>query len=270
MTWNSLRGFGSAVHTASGTKFTVNYLSTAVNTVDDIELVPALESKKKWSIEELLNLKRELWEHWENGQRRSELSSLVAGKFLGENWRAADAITKVTGKRVSARSLQSWLIDLQKPSSRKCPAWALKALRDYLDDPINAKNMEELAQFQSKYPKEYNHVEAVHDKRGVELATHAIEGDQRAIDSWRKTDFNTLPIKLFELEKRHDRYLSGLGSALATVTNALDRSKNFEDFKEAVRKELRDADSISFELSRVRKSIEDGIGEFSNVEGLDE
>jgi hypothetical protein len=271
MTWNSLMGSGSALHIESGEKFTVNYYSKNVQTIDDFGIAPIPGSGKKWSSEELLRLKQELWEHWKNEQenerRRRELSSLINQKFFGENWRAADAIASLTGKRISARSLQSWMIDSHKPSSRKCPAWALKALQNYLDDPKNAQHLEEIAKFRSDYPKEYNHIEEIHDKRGVELATHAIEWDHRALERWRKADFNTLPIKLFELEKRIDGYLSDLGASLAVVTNALDQCENFEDFKEVVKKKLREADSVKFELQSVRKSIETNTDEFSNEEG---
>jgi hypothetical protein len=270
MAWNSWMGSGSALHVESGEKFTVNYYSKNVQTIDDFGIIPIPGSGKKWSSEELLRLKQELWEHWENECRRRELSSLVNQKFLGENWRAAGAITSLTGKPISARSLQSWMIDSHKPSSRKCPPWALKALQDYLDDPKNAQHMEVIAKFQSDNPKEYNHIEEIYDKRGVELATHAIEWDHRALERWRKADFNTLPIKLFELEKRIDRYLSDLGASLAVVTNALDRCENFEDFKEVVKEKLREADTVKSELQSVRKSIETNTDEFSNEEGLAE
>lgn len=270
MAWNSWVGSKSALHIESGEKFTVNYYSENVQTIDDFGITPVSGNGKKWSSEELLRFKRELLEHWENECRRSRLSGLIKHKFCGKNWRVAEVIARVTGKDVSTRSVQSWLIDSGKPSSRKCPAWALKALQDYVDNPENLRDIEKIAEYESKHQKDRNHFEEIHDQRGVGLATHSIEWDQRALDGWQKTDFNTLPKKLFELEKRIDSYLAYLNGDLSAVTSALEECENFEDFRKLVKEKVNEADLIRFHIKKDRELIENKKGEFSNDEGLPE
>lgn len=266
MAWKSWIGSESAIHIESGEKFTVNYYSKNVQTIDDFGIVPVPGSGKKRSSEELLCFKQELLDHWENNRRRSKLSGLIKQKFCSENWQAVNAINSVTGKAVSVRSIQTWLIDSEKPSSRKCPAWALKALQDYVDNPENAQNLEEIALYKSKYPK--SHLEEIYDSRGLELATHAIEWDQRALDGWQKADFNTLPRKLFELEKRIDSYLAYLNGDLSAVRSALDECDNFDDFKKLVKEKVDAADLIRFDIRTNRELIQNKKGELSNEEGL--
>jgi hypothetical protein len=216
----------------------------------------------------MASLKEDFWIFWENERRRFQLASLIRGKFLGENFRAADAITITSGKRVSARTLQSWLIEPGKPSNRKCPAWALKALEDFLADPQNEQDLARIAKHKSDFPQVFDHLDEIMDKREVEIATNAIAHDQCALEAWRKADFNSLPIKLFELEKRANRYLDYLGHTLLTITSALNRCKDFDVFKETVKEELRKAEVIDFELRTVQKAIEERQEEFSNDEGL--
>ena len=42
---------------------------------------------------------------------------------------AAELITKETGQPVGARKIRSWLANASIPSGRKCPNWALTALK---------------------------------------------------------------------------------------------------------------------------------------------
>lgn len=41
---------------------------------------------------------------------------------------AAELITRETGQKVGTRKVPTWLADLETPSSRSCPNWAITAL----------------------------------------------------------------------------------------------------------------------------------------------
>jgi hypothetical protein len=270
MAWQHLFGTGTATQVESGAEFSVNYRSNNIQTIDDIELVPTPGGARKWSAEEMAGLKEDFWIFWENERRRIDLARLIREKFFRENFRAADAISSMSDKRVSARTLQSWLIEPGKPSSRKCPAWALKALRDFLADPKNEQDLARIAKYKSDYPEGVDHLGEIMDKREVEIATNAIARDQSALEAWRKTDFNSLPIKLFELEKLVKSDLGYLCHTLLTITSALNKCKDFDAFKETVKKELVQAEVIEFQIRTVQKAIEQSLEEFSNAEGLPE
>jgi len=268
MAWKYGFGGKSATHVDSGAVFTVSYRSTNVQSVDDLAIVPDAKSSRKWSDEDIVVLKQELWEHIQDLLVRDRVAALIQREFLGDNHRAASAISNVTGKRVSERTIQAWLIDPSKVSSRKCPAWALKAMQDYLAEPDNKRYLTEIAQYREQTTQQHNYLNDVYDKHQVRMATGLIDSEKRALDSWQETNFNSLPIKLFELEKRVDGYLNYLSRSNAIITNALGRCSDFDEFKRAVTEELEEAKSIEFAVREVRKAIEEGLDEFSNDEGL--
>ena len=268
MAWTYCFGGKSATHIESGTVFAVSYLNRNAQSVDDLTIVPDAKSSRRWTDDAILVLKQELWDHIQDSLVRVRVATLIQREFLGDNHRAASAISNVTGKRVSERTIQAWLIDPSKVSSRKCPAWALKAMQDYLAVPDNKRYLSEIAQYREQTTQQHNYLNDVYDKHQVRMATTSIESEKRALDSWQETNFNSLPIKLFELEKRVDGYLHYLSRSNAIITNALRKCDDFADFKRIVTEELEEAASIEFAVREARKAIEEGLEEFSNDEGL--
>lgn len=270
MAWNFLLGCTSAKNTESGAEFSVTYKSRNIQSIEDFDVLPAEKSVRKWTKEELHAVKQELWEHDANRRVRDDVAALIQREFFGENYRAASAITKMTGKSISERTIQSWLIDPSRVSSRKCPAWALKAMRDYLAVPENKRNLEELAQYRKEFPQEAQFLNDVYDKHQVQMATAKIEDEKRARKRWEEASYSSLPTQLYELEKRVDGYLHYLSNTLAIITNTLSNCNDFDEFKRKVTVDLEAAFRAESAVSRTRKAIEEAREEFSNEEGLAE
>jgi hypothetical protein len=64
-------------------------------------------------------------EHEENQKEFREILS----KYGLTQAEAAELITNETGQSVGTRKVRSWLARASIPSSRKCPNWALTALK---------------------------------------------------------------------------------------------------------------------------------------------
>jgi hypothetical protein len=60
--------------------------------------------------------------------------------LLRECWltqtKAAEVISGITQRPLSARAVRSWLTDPTNPSHRQCPEWAINALVEYKNRPV--------------------------------------------------------------------------------------------------------------------------------------
>ncbi|MBN3726024.1 hypothetical protein [Burkholderia sp. Ac-20379] len=268
MNWKSKLWSDTAEHLESGTKFSIKYRSNRVKGIDDIDIAPIGRNDNRWSSEALLHLKNDLWDHWQHQIRRDKLSSIVRDKFFGECDRVAVAISNVSGKKVSNRSVQSWIIDVDKPSSRTCPPWAIKALSEYVEDPKNSSTLEWL---QSKKEDDFRRTRSTLDltyNRSVEFATREIEDENRILDSWKKASLTELPEKIANTFLRLERETSASSKVISIILNAIETSENLETLKDKVRTELRETHWSDNEVRRTRMAIENGTEEFSSPEGL--
>ncbi len=268
MSWKGSRWSKTAEHVESGTKFSILWRSNRIDGIDDIDIEPIGNDGKRWSSEELLQLKADLWAHWEHQRFRDELHSLIQNNLFGECDRAANAISSISGKKVSNRTIQSWLIALDKPSSRTCPPWAVKALKAYLDDPKNGPELEWLQQKRKEADHQFQSVVDITWSRSVEMATREIETEERDLESWKKTGLTELPEKLFKEFWRLEREISGMSRALATISRGIETAESYEQLKALVSQELREARWTAGEIRRTRRAIEEGLEEFANPEGL--
>ncbi len=50
--------------------------------------------------------------------------------------KAAEVISEITLRPLSARAVRSWLTDPANPSHRQCPEWAINALVEYKNRPM--------------------------------------------------------------------------------------------------------------------------------------
>jgi hypothetical protein len=61
-------------------------------------------------------------------------------RLLRECWlnqtKAAEVISEITLRPLSARAVRSWLTDPANPSHRQCPEWAINALVEYKNRPM--------------------------------------------------------------------------------------------------------------------------------------
>lgn len=251
-------------------KFSITY-DNGIKKITDFELVPPAESKKTWSQAELLALKEELWlvmeKEFEQSRLRSKLLSLIQNPLVRDNNQAANIIFNISGKKVSARSIQAWLIEPNKRSSRNCPAWAVTALETYINNPENQKKLKdnpEIYKEMSSIP--LNGSWEVIDKHSVSMAENEIESDERMREKWKQASLSDLPEMLFQQEKRQDKWLCALNDRIHEISSALEKSKDFDEFKRDFLRKLDEMSTISYCVSNTKRAIESGTDEFSNDE----
>lgn len=195
---------------------------------------------------------------WEQSSLRSTLARLIRSKLGGDNLRAARVISEITKKEVSARSIQAWLIDPLKQSSRTCPSWAVEALEQY-SPPDQGDAIADWVM-----PHSWN----VRANRSVEYAENAIEADERLKKKWAEANLSSLHERLYELERDYLGWRNHFSDLVLAFKTGLQRSESFEDFRKRVLAELDELSTVSFLVHDAKRAILQKTNEFSNADGL--
>lgn len=194
----------------------------------------------------------------EQSSLRSTLARLIRSKLGGDNFRAARVISEITKKEVSARSIQAWLIDPLKQSSRTCPAWAVEALEQY-SPPEQGEAIADWVM-----PHSWN----VRANRSVEYAENAIEADERLKKKWAEANLSSFHERLYEFERDYLGWRNHLSDVLFAFKTGLQRSESFEDFRKRVLAELDELSTVSSLVHDAKRAILQKTDEFSNADGL--
>ena len=257
-----------AIESETNTTFYVT-LKGLLESVDDFEIAPAPGSEATFSEGKLRKLKEELWALHLQECTRNEFRRLLDDAFEGDCQMAAFKLTDITGRRVSNRTVQAWLIESGKKSSRTCPEWAVKALKEHLNNP---EFREELA-LRHKYARRdstegYSQLTEVEKKYGVRIATNQIDADEHRAEEWKLAGFNTLPRMLHTLERDTQGYLAFLHDTVTAFITAMENSSNYEEFRAKGEVALRDIRLRDASLKQTRRAIENRTDEFASDEGL--
>jgi len=230
--------------------------------VDSIEIETANPAAAKCSAADLAGYKQEIVRAVSDEQNRQGMLRLIQTHFRSAYAHAAGIISRRSGHKVSERTIQAWLIEPEKPSSRRCPAWALRALEEHLAENGTGKSTDVSHPIPRPWSAE------VLDTKTVGLATAGILSDQRRREEWRHLSFSALADKLFEQEKKVEEWLCHHNDMIHSFESAVRNAKNFDDMKAALLDALSEKRSINFFVRETRKAIEGQKEEFSNDEGL--
>jgi hypothetical protein len=199
------------------------------------------------------------------------MRSLVDKEFDGDCQLVAYKLSTLTGRKISNRTVQAWLIEPGKTSNRTCPEWALKALKEFIADPANKDELKERRKYAQKHasaPLAWS--SEVDRKHSVKFATNQILADQQRLARWQKAGFDSLPSMLYELERETQGYLSFLHDRQLAYDNALKSSSTFDEFKSKALDAIRDKDLADFLIKDARRAIESKTHEFANDDGVSE
>ncbi|VXC51249.1 conserved hypothetical protein [Burkholderia sp. 8Y] len=255
-------------HKETGTVFTIEYARNTQSKAD-ITIRPTSGPRQQFSITEIETLKDELWAALLDERRRTMMRSLVENEFAGDRQYVASVISRFAARNVSARTVQAWLIEPGKASSRFCPEWAMKALLEYLSKPENQERLRARKEYKERQPwPQKRTVLDVADKHAVQFATTEIERDERMRKAWTDTTLGDLPSKLFELERRMTERIRYLEDRVSGLTSALKNGKSFDEYRAVVLDELNNRESEDYEVRKTRLAIEAQTGEFAHPEGL--
>ncbi|CDK99630.1 protein of unknown function [Magnetospirillum gryphiswaldense MSR-1 v2] len=246
-------------HTASNDDLSATF-KVRGSCPDDVEIDPVRLPEGGLSDEQLLAIKEEIRGAVRDELVRWEMDGILRTYFPSDYATAASVLTRATGKNVSVRSLQAWLIDPGKPSSRRCPEWALKVLKQHVAENALERAQPKLTRLWSG---------EVRDSKVVEFATDRILREEARREKWRKTGLDALPDKLFELELRVDEYLAHLSNGLTALKTAVRGAEDFEAMKSAFLAAMDEAGTVDFLVRQTRADIEQRKGEFGSDDGVE-
>lgn len=251
MSWKYTLFSNRATHVETGETFGIEYISQKSKDDLDFELVPPPSDSAKilWSAPELERLKQELRiamrEEFEQAELRAKLATLVKNPLIGDHYQAADVISTVSGKSVSQRSIQSWLIEPDKRSSRKCPAWAVNALESYLAEPENQKRLRDWL----SYYKASSAAASQPADTGAPPPAPRPTAEQTRQQEWQNASLAELPGLLAAMEQRMEACIKHFSETLEAITSTLvDEGKDLDDIKRSLRLKLMDLRQTGFML----------------------
>lgn len=193
---------------------------------------------------------------------RRELFSLINTEFAGENDRVA-YVLKSLGKPVSVRTIQSWLIDPRRQSSRKVPGWVLPTLKSHLEK-LSGRPYSNPVDREPAYAQFID----VHDKYALEYAEREIAREGLIQEKWANASTSKLTEMLAELELSIEKQLEDMSIYRDTVRQAMNDSDDFQEFKDKFGKYQELRLRASYVTRKAREDIENNASEFSNNEGL--
>lgn len=204
----------------------------------------------------------------EADKTRREMTRLVREEFANDASLVSRALNEMTERKVSSRTVQSWLIEPGKTSSRTCPAWALKALTDFLSQPVQREALSIWTEVKGRRVSAPDEFSKVYDRDGVRRATVEIDSDARALADWENASLSNMARKLYAFERGTNRYLQHIHDQQLTILRALEQAKTFDEMKATVKEMIRDKEQADAYVEQTRRAIEAGTDEFAHPDGL--
>lgn len=203
---------------------------------------------------------------------RSKMWTYVHKNFLGDYRAVANVLKTEYGKKVSTRTIQSWLIGSDRISSRRCPEWAVKLISefiqknpDYFMHLNNAEN--ELYQANSKVRDSIERARFI-ERNNVKFATNSIAYDQAREKKWTDASMGDMARLIFELETKLLGYVNYHNTIISLVTGELRKNQTFDEFKSEVGLLLSHESSKEHNILQTKNDILERQKEFSNDDGL--
>ena len=268
MNWSYRYPSTRTTHIKTGAVFDIKNIGHN-GTIDDLAFIQISGTEKRFSDEEISMFKKDFLDFYSEEKNRYEMTSLLNSEFMQDPLMVAQAIEAETKKSISTRTVQSWLIEPGKKSSRKCPEWALKALNDYLKQPKNTRFLSEIKLHREKnldFKTPWSM--QVYDKYSVKFATSEIDEEEKKLKEWEQANFPTLAKKLFMLELKTERHLKHLQDHVLAIIHAIEKATDLADLKAIMKNEIKEKELVDFFIKDTRKAIETKSEEFSENKDL--
>ncbi|WP_321791771.1 hypothetical protein [Caballeronia sp. J97] len=205
----------------------------------------------------LRELENDLHETLLEEDRRSELRALLWEHLGGSNSIAVSAINRLSGRKpISERTVQSWLIERDRVSSRACPGWAITALRDYVAQltPSEKEALKNEASRRLSMPASMRVLES----DALEFATIDIEREASIERKWQGIASPDLARELAKMESYQLGFIHGQNKMLAAMVVSLRKATNFEEFRREFIQLDDEQSSIEGQRRSARREIERG------------
>ncbi|HEL7888390.1 MULTISPECIES: hypothetical protein [Lysobacteraceae] len=266
MDWEYTYRAATARHRPTGLVFRIAYNSTAPGWVISLEgeRLPSVEAAH------VAALRDELHQLVHDAHTQRRVSELLHGPYNGDYSHVAAILSRQTRKKVSVRTLQAWMMPAGRPSSRRCPEWALLALEQYLaSNPRAPADWQETSSILRSTPSGQTlafHTQ-LRDQRSLQLAEAEIAEEEATLHKWRSADLMELAQRLTEMEISSRRATSNHADMIGQIV-ALTRScATFEEFRAQLDEALRRKLDLDYTVRQIVSDLRKGRGEFASPDG---
>lgn len=264
MTWQYSYPSNKAVHLPTGCILNIDYA------LNDFGIALAKESPKGAEAQ-LSTIISELKVVVTDETLKVRMGRLLDNAFGGDSTAVAYLLKELTGRNVSERTLQSWLMQTGKRSSRRCPEWAVNALQAYVEKnpdmretyqarrEQNLKN--ELEQGGSRLERAYN-------TDGLEQIERDLADDERFRARLTSASLGDLPNILSDILLKHERDMNIARSLIFDIFHEIQKAASLDDLKRDLNKKFDDTLNYDSFIQKGKMHLIQGKNEFANEHGL--
>lgn len=266
MNWSYDYPADQAVHLPTGLSFSITY--DPVKPDRKIKLVSA--KPENMSDAEVAELARELEQYIHEKYLQHRMGNLLYGAFGGEFYRAAKILEQETKKKISTRTLQAWMMQPGRPSSRRCPEWAVVALEEYIEsNPEQPSWIKDLAERRrsSRNGQALEHEMALRDRELLRNAESNLAKADTIRKKWKDTSIEDLSAELADLEISVIDKIESHSGLLGRFLDSLRACDTFEDFKREVQKATEKHYASERQLKETAQDIRERRKEFASDDG---
>lgn len=264
MEWEYQYPSKKAIHIPTNCIFNIDHSSADV-------AISLADGAPKGAESQVLLLLSELKVVIRDGELKVLMRGLLERVFGGDFTAAAYILKDLTGRNVSERTLQSWVAQTGKRSSRRCPEWAVNALQAYAEKNPEMREVYQ-ARRERKQRDEFEHginsLERARTTDGLEKIERDLAFDERFKARVTSAPFSDLPNTLSEILLKHERDIRIASSLLFKIYHEIQKAASLDDLKRDLSKEFDKVIDLDSFLQRGKRQLINAEEEFANEHGL--
>lgn len=207
-------------------------------------------------------------------QIREDFYNLVHYQFGGDLHNVEQALSRHPNRRVSVRTIQSWLVKGDRPSKRTCPDWGPTLLREYLEEhPERMERGRSLAHQQRSTSHQTGLGSKYADRVNIDgnaMADRRIEEEMALEDKLASAAFHDMPKLVAQQIGKLKREYEGLSQTLHTllqIINDADETTSVYDLKKQLSGERLLWAAGASQLNNTQRDIIERRAEFASEDG---
>lgn len=266
MNWSYNYPANEAIHRPTKLSFSVTYDPIR----PDRRIKLTSEKPENISDAEVEKLIKELDQLIQDKYLKNRMEALLHGEFSGEFALAAKILEQETKKKVSTRTLQAWMMPSDRPSSRRCPEWAVVALEEYIEkNPGQKKWLRELSENRqrTRNGRAQEHETALRDRELLRNAEGHLAREDAIRKKWQGTAIGDISAQLADLEISALEKVESHSGLLIRILASLRECDNFEDFKREVQSTAEKHYASERQLKDTARDIRERRKEFASDDG---
>ena len=265
MEWQYSHNAKKATHLPTGSIFNIEMLPQS-----DLEITLATESPKVHG-PQLSKLIPELKVIVTVERLKFQMRHLLHVYFFGDYTAAAYLLKELTGKNVSERTLQSWVMQTGKKSSRKCPEWAVTAVETYIEKNPTMRDTFKARQEQ-KIKNEIEHgvdtLEGARNSDGLERIERELESDNTFRRRMNSASIVDLPNILADILLKQEKDINIARSLIFRIYHGIIEATSLDSLKIEMSKKFDNVINYNDFIQKGKNQLANEDNEFSDEYGL--